>query len=285
MPPKNYPYSDQFKPAILYGVSPLNELLKNTYLTRVPEEYNVNGHHMSAVSPDEQSNAGQHGLSSFFFRLNTNDNGVSSIVRPVEIKGKLNYSNCFVIEQNPGAVGLAVVMLQDFKSDKQNNVYCNIRYLPFTQFKDILSNGLGTSFPLVEIPSHDVIKLNITLTASNTGELLFRTFKTQVNADGISPENKLKLVKELEFSLANSIAQVCISLLTLKPGEEEQKKKYSSNYSVLMPSIGEKSLKEIILGVCLIGNLSSAHAGEIVVGNINDQWGHANSFIYKVVHS
>lgn len=280
---KTNPYADQFKPALLFGIPPLSTIVSRIYLSKNLEEYDVSGSHMSEVDSDGKSTDEQLD-SGFYYALETANVAVCPTVRPVSVKGKDTFKYCYLIEPTLGATGIAVVMFEESKADSTTEIFCNLRVMPYSTFTEVLSSNSGSTTPQVEIPKSDLIKLNITLAPSDTGEVLYKTKSCEVNLESITSNDTVVLEREFEFELAKFAAQICGSFLDIAPANtSDETQVYTSNYSMKMPDLSDNLLKETLLGVGLIGSASIDLTGTIAVGNITPDWRFAGLFIGEVL--
>lgn len=277
-------YSDQFKPSLILGIPPLSLLMNSVYLTKYQEDYHHNGSHMSQVSPDVHSND-EVIESGFFYELQTANNENSPTIRPVKVNGGKQYTGSFLIEPNLGARGVAIVMYKEVLVDKVTQVYCNVRVLPYSTTGDIISSNGKSSILVVDLPKNDIVKLNITLTPSNTGEILYKTHKTKVSLTHINPDDKNALTRELEFELAKMTAHIMGSILDVVPHSKTlPPSEFTSDYQITFPAPGNSVLKKSLLGVALIGNSIIDLTGVIAVGDINTDWQYAGDFLDRVLN-
>ncbi len=273
-------YADNFKPAKLFGVPPLSYLTNSIYLSKTQEDYNLSGTHMSEVDANPHSDQDEV-QSEFFYSLETANTSIAPTVRPVEVKGKLDFTQCFLIEPTLNSTGVAVVMIKEFK----NTVYCNIRVLPYSKVGEITSTSKGSSKLVVNFPKTDIVKLNVTLVPSNTGEGLYKTHKTEVQLENITPDTQVGLTRELEFEVAKFASQICASMLEIVPDKESKvSSEFTSHYVVSFPEPENVVLPELLLGVGLIGCSVIDITGAMAVGEINTDWRYAGGLIAEVLN-
>lgn len=201
-------YAEQFKPAQILGAQTLNEFANNSYLQERKEGYDAAGMPIlySSNSPTEPD------LNSLY-RLDTLQVNVQPVIRPVEVSGKTDFQS-FLIELQDNCTGLTLVMLQE----SDGAVFCNVRLLPFSTLEQLLNPTASKSGLLkIKLPVHNIIKLNVTLKASNVGEVLYQTHKTDITLDDLSDDDRLKLKARLELNAAKSIAHYVSQMLTPTP--------------------------------------------------------------------
>ncbi len=201
-------YAEQFKPAQMLGAQTLNEFANNSYLQERKEGYDAVGMPIlySSHSPTEQD------LNSLY-RLDTLQSNVQPVIRPVEVSGKTDFQS-FLIELQDSCTGLTLVMLQE----SDGAVFCNVRLLPLSTLEQLLNPTASKSGLLkIKLPTSNIIKLNITLKASNVGEVVYQTYKTEITLDDLSEDDRLKLKARLELNAAKSIAHYVSQMLTPTP--------------------------------------------------------------------
>lgn len=278
-------YADQFKPALLFGIPRLSNITSNIYLSKNLEQYAGNNSHMAQVSSTGKSND-KEGTSGFYYALETANPAVCPTVRPVSVIGKKEFTNCFLIEPALGATGITVLMFAESQANGINEIYCNLRVLPYSTFMEVLDSKQSTStaVPGINIPKTDVIKLNVTLTPSDTGEALYRTNSCEVNLETTGENDKIALAREFEFELAKFVAQICSSMLHIAPAKSSDKMKaFTSNYHMKLEEQTDSVLKETLLGAGLIGCSATDLTGVIAIRNITPDWRFAGLFISEVL--
>ncbi len=204
-------YAEQFKPAQILGAQTLNEFANNSYLQERKEGYDAAGMPVlySSTNPTEQD------LNSLF-RLDTLQANVQPVIRPVDVAGKTDFQS-FLIELQDSCTGLTLVMLQE----SEGAVFCNVRLLPFSTLEQLLNPTASKAGLLkIKLPTSNIMKLNITLKASNVGEVLYQTHKTEITLDDLSDGDRLKLKARLEFSAAKTIAHYVSQMLTPTPPQQ-----------------------------------------------------------------
>lgn len=283
MPLTDTTYTGQFKPALLFGIPPLKTLGTRMYMTKLQEDYNINGAQMVEVSPNVLSN-NTNTDTGFCYQLETANSTVAPTVRPVDVKGKESYKYNFLIEPKLGATGVAVVMFQEAKINGTSMVHCNIRVLPFSTCSQLHSIKNETGKLVIDIPTEGVVKLNVTIAPSNTGEVLYKTQKTDLVLTGITEADKVILSRELNFEISKLVAQISGSMLQIIPSKEENKSGFTSNYAALLPNVDSTTIKELILGVGIIGNAAIDLVGEVVVRQIDSDWRFSGQFIEEVLN-
>ncbi len=238
-------YADSFKPVVVFNLPSTDEMLNRTFLREDMEAYDEQNNQMmysnlgylgATTNPDAMS----------LYTFEVSDPTVTPNVRQVVVKGKEDYqNNSYVLEPQIGARGIIVLMMK--KMDSLDQVFCNVRILPYTQFNDIVTD---TSGPLVtvSIPRSNVVKLNVTLMSTSVGELVYRTHKTEVEIDNLTDADVVNLKNELEFKTAEYIAQFATLVLSPEATETGMTLNFESD------AVGGLSptFKKGLLGVSLI---------------------------------
>lgn len=238
------PYAMTFKPAKVLGYPTIDTLENDIYLSEQKEDYDSNGNQMfyENVHGTQQSN--EVDLKSIY-TLQTSDPDVNPTVRAVAVKSKSTYSNCFLVEEKLNARGVYLVML---KEESEAQVFCNVRMLPYDTVSDLISDTQG---PIVEIvlPKKNIAKLNITLEASSTGEVLYRTHKTEVNFESLTEDQIIEIKRNLEFKAAQFVASYCSQYVDIQPSSNSNaKNSKTANFALSVGafSIGPKLKKALL---------------------------------------
>ncbi|MCY4045410.1 MAG: hypothetical protein OXE99_10045 [Cellvibrionales bacterium] len=218
------PYAQSAKPAMVFGEPTLSDITNNVYLTTQKETYESDGTPILHSGNDIE-----HEDLNTVYQLNTGDKSITPTVRQVQVVKKNEYHS-FLNEFTPGGRGVIIIMIMQ----QGDAVRCNMRILPFSTFANILQNEGSANEPtIIEIPKSDVIKLNITLTASNVGEVLYSTHKTQVNLEETTENESVEIARTLEFKGAKLAAHYFSQMLTVLPSSGVKNSgKNSSSYKV-----------------------------------------------------
>ena len=261
-------YSNDLKPAKILNLPNLIELANRIYLTR-----NSDVTYYSQKEPG--SNAQR-----YVFGLETSDIDVKPTARIVQVINKnkkyTGYES-FLIEPKSGCKGIAIVMI---KEDDNKNFFCNVRTLPLTQLKDIVAVDTKSDTLTVNLGSVDlIIKVDVTITPSNTGEALYFTHDVSVGdvAQFISPDEILTLTKDLEFHGAKIAAHFCQEMLDIVLAEEGKTPVPLTDEYIL--SLPNNILKELLVASTIIGNVALEITGVNAIKDINRDWEKASQFI------
>lgn len=261
-------YSNDLKPAKILNVYSLQELANRIYITRNKD--------LSYYSQKEQdSNAKR-----VIFELETSNLDIKPTARIVQVMNKnkkLSGYECFLIEPKAGCKGIAIVML---KEDDNKNFFCNVRILPLTMLSDIATVDTKSDFLTVNTGSVDLIlKVDITITPSNTGEALY--FTHDVNTGNIeniiSNDDILNLKKDLEFHGAKIAAHFCQEILDIVLAEEGTTPIPLTNDYIL--SLPPNVLKELLISTAIIGSVALEITGVNAIKDINKDWEKASQFV------
>ncbi|WDE08823.1 hypothetical protein SG34_033565 [Thalassomonas viridans] len=246
------PYAESAKQALVLGAPTLDSMLNQFYLSAQKESYDSIGNPKlyAGMAPEH------HDLNTVFC-LETMDTGISPSVRMVQVYKKEGYLS-FLVEPQDRARGICIVMF----SDEKSHVRCNLRFLPFSTIADIAQTQKDpTDLLSVVIPKSDVIKLNITLTASNVGEVLYSTHKTEVNVEATTEDEVVALERTLEFNAAGIIAHYCGEMIKVEPSEPFTKRQLTGLYRVNMvagdPSWFSRNWRKLVLSIACLGSITA----------------------------
>lgn len=245
-------YAEQFKPALILGAQTLSDLANNSYLQEKKEGYDSTG--MPILYANDTP--AEPNLNSLY-RFDTLQTNVKPSVRQVEVSGKTDFTT-FLIELQDGSTGLNLVMLQE----SNGMVFCNLRLLPFSSLSQLI-NTTGSSGPgllRIKLPTANIIKLNITLKASNVGEILYQTHKTEIALDDLSDEDNLKLKAKLELEAAKTAAHYVSQMVALTSPDPATDNSNKSKLQVAaIPKVAALTLfalpditKKLVLGCTLV---------------------------------
>ncbi|MEL6142432.1 MAG: hypothetical protein AAFU67_12515 [Bacteroidota bacterium] len=207
------PYAESFKPAVVFGSPTVDQMLNQIYLKEIREYYTEEGYQMvySSLTHDSQPNEleGQP-----LYLMETSDSNITPYIRPVIVKGKEDYkNNSYVLENGANEQGVCVVLLKEVSDSGE--VYCNLRFLPYAYLQDLILDS-QSEVVKIDLPDTDIIKLNVTLKPSSTGETLYKTHKTEIIIESAPEEEIIKTKAALELEGAKFIANYADKLLIHK---------------------------------------------------------------------
>jgi hypothetical protein len=264
-------YSNEFKPAKILNLRSLKELNESLYLTR-----NTDNVYFSVKKPENNSDRA-------VFGLGTSSINIQPLVRQVICtnKGK-RYNNyqSFVIEPKNKSTGIAVIMI---KLEEHHTFFCNIRILPLNTLSDIAEPEADSKFLTVNLErSKCILKTDITITASNTGEALYSVHDVDVNAisDLVTPNEIVELKRELEFQGSKLIAHYFQEILDIivneNPANTSKLPIIPDEYLLNLPA---DQLKELMSANAISGCLAVEIVGSNVIQELNRDWTAAGAFI------
>lgn len=263
-------YSNETKPAKILNLRTLKELNESFYLTR-----NADSNYFSIKKPENNSDRA-------VFGLQTSDYNIAPTIRPVICVNKskrYNSYQCFAVEPKDKSTGIAVIMI---KLEDQYNFMCNVRTLPLNSLSDIADPEADTKFLTVNLErSKCVLKTDITITASNTGEPMYAVHDVDVNAinDLVTQSEIVELKRELEFQGAKLIAHYFQEILEIIASENPAGGKtplIPDNYIMNLPP---DQLKEMMAANAIAGCLCLEIIGSNVIRDLNRDWTSAGAFI------
>ncbi|MFK7796598.1 MAG: hypothetical protein AB8E82_04030 [Aureispira sp.] len=250
-------YADTFKRAMVFGAPTIDDLSNRTYLTQHQEEYDNNGNQKArylALAETADSDM------SSFFTLETADAKLN--LRQVTVKEKENYK-AYLVEQEWNARGICIVLIDE---EDNGEAYCNIRYLPYSTLKDIFFKEMSGQI-IVRLPKVNIIKLNVTLKLSNTGEVLYRTNKTEIYLENVTDNDCVKLQQQLEFEGAQEIAHFVGQIFEITPSDR------------LRLAVKPRMSKEQWLTIAFICNCIA------LIGSAYVSWANKPNFFWKLAPS
>lgn len=254
-------YSNEIKPAKILNLLSLEELTDRIYLTREPDTRYY-------------SSKAENNIERQVFYMGTSDINIRPTVRLVSCikKGKIKDSyKSFVIETKEKSLGIAVVML---RSEDNQNFYCDIRILPLNTLDDIVEVQADSKLLTVNLEkSKLVLKTDITITKSNTGEALYSVHDVDVNAvsDLVTHDEIIQLKRELEFQATKLIAHYFQDALN----------SFDTNKHALELPIDK--LKELLSANVISGCIVIQIVGEYVIMDLNRDWTAASAFINYIL--
>ncbi|MDH6250312.1 hypothetical protein M2347_000039 [Chryseobacterium sp. H1D6B] len=269
-------YSNEVKPAKILNLRSLRELNESFYLLR-----NSDTAYFSIKKPENNINR-------VVFNLQTSNINIQPTVRLVSCVNKnKKYGSyqSFVVEPKDKSTGIVVVMM---KLDDQKAFYCNVRMLPLSTLNDIADKEADSKILTVNLEkASTVLKTDITIVPSDTGEALYSTHDVDVNAisDLVTNDELTELKRELEFQGAKLIAHYCQEILEVIINETAANTPItvpllSEDYILQLPS---NKLKELLSANAIIGDLCVEIIGSNVIQNLNRDWTAASSFISYIL--
>lgn len=177
-------------------------------------------------------------------------------------------------------MGIAIIMI---KLDDQKTFYCNMRILPLNTLNDVADKEADSPLLTINLEKANyLLKTDITINPSNTGEALYSTHEVDVNAisDLITPAEMTALKRDLEFQGAKIIAHYCQEILQIVINENSTSNStlplLSEDYVLQLPL---NSLKELLSANVISGNIALEIIGSNVIRNLNQDWTGASAFI------
>lgn len=264
-------YSNDSKPAQILNVRTLEELNECFFLKRDSDTA-----YFSLKKPENNVNR-------VVFSLQTSDINVTPTIRLVNCVNKNKkypLYQSFAIETKDKSTGIAILML---KLDDQKTFYCNVRILPLNTLDDVADREADSPLLTVNLEKANyLLKTDITINPSNTGEAMYSTHEVDVNAisDLISAVEMTELKRELEFQGAQLIAHYCQEILEIIINENAATSNtlplLSEDYVLQLPL---DSLKELLSANVISGNIMLEIVGSNVVRDVNKDWTGASAFI------
>ncbi|MCJ7932669.1 MAG: hypothetical protein MUW56_03275 [Chryseobacterium sp.] len=266
-------YSIETKPAQILNLRSLKELNDSLYLTRNSDK--------AYLDPDPKKN--DNNIDRIVFGLQTSSINIQPVIRPVNCINKLKkYSGyqSFVIEPKDKSTGIAVIMI---KMDENTRFYCNVRTLPLSTLSEIAMPEQDSKFLTINLDkSRCVLKTDITITASNTGEALYSVHDVDVSgiSDLVTPDEVIEIKRELEFQGSKLIAHYFQEILSIvvneTPANHGKLPVIPDDYILHLP---QDQLKEMISANAISGCLALEIAGSNVIKDLNRDWTAASAFI------
>jgi hypothetical protein len=264
-------YSNEIKPARILNLRSLQELNENFFLTKNNDNAYFN-------LKKAEYNAGR-----FVFSLETSNINVQPAIRQVictHTKKRYNNYKSFVIEPKDKSTGIAVIMI---KLDDPKSFYCNVRILPLSTLSDIAERDNDSILLTVNLEKAKfVLKTDITITPSNTGEPQYSVHDVDVSAisDLVTQSEMVELKRELEFQGSKLIAHYFQGILNIVANESGDNKngqhEFPDDFILKLPS---DQLKELLAANVIAGNISLEIVGSNVIKDLNRDWTAAGAFI------
>ncbi|MBO6186224.1 MAG: hypothetical protein J6O88_16315 [Chryseobacterium sp.] len=264
-------YSNETKPAKILNLSSLEEVCENLYLIRAEDNA-----YYSMKKAENNSDR-------IVFSLQTSDINILPQVRHVICLNKnKKYSSyqSFVIEPKDKSTGIAVIMI---KLEEQQTIFCNVKILPFSTLSDIAEPEADSRLLTVNLEkSKCILKIDITITTSNTGEALYSVHDVDVNAisDLVTAGKIIELKRELEFQGSKLIAHYFQEILSIElnnnPANSGTLSVIPDDYIANLPS---DKLKKMIAANTISGCIALEIVGSNVIQDLNRDWTAASNFI------
>ncbi|WP_027381240.1 hypothetical protein [Chryseobacterium daeguense] len=264
-------YSNETKQAKILNLRSLKEINESLYLAR-----NSDSAYFSTKKPENNSDR-------VVFSLETSNINIQPAVRQVICtnKGK-RYNNyqSFVIEPKDKSTGIAVIMI---KLEEHQTFFCNVRILPLNTLSDIAEPEIDSKLLTVNLEkSKCILKTDITITASNTGEALYSVHDVDVNgiSDLVTQSEIVELKRELEFQGAKLIAHYFQEILEIivneSPANTGKLPVIPDEYILNLPN---DQLKQMISANAIAGCIAIEIIGSNVIQDLNRDWTAAGAFI------
>lgn len=268
-------YSSVTKPAKILNLESLSDLNERLYLIRAHDSS-----YLDTKSTDHKK--AENNAERFVFNLQTSDINIQPTIRLVNCKSLRKYTNyqCFVVEPKEKATGIAVVMI---KLDDPKAFFCNVRILPLTALSDIAAPETDSKLLTINLEKAKwILKTDITITPSDTGEALYSVHDVDVSAvsDLITNEQTVELKRELEFQVSRLVAHYFQQILRIiaNEGAENSTKNtlFPSEYILKLP---QDQLKEMLSANAISACIALEAVGYTVVQDLNRDWRAAAAFI------
>lgn len=256
-------YSQDTRPAKIINVRTLNELRESVYLTKDGDT--------SFFSVKRTEN----NIDRCRYALQTSDINITPTIRMVSLtNGRKNYASCvsFLVEPKDRALGVAIV---SFRSD-DGALYCNTRILPLNTLMDVAVPEADSKLLTVELQrSKCVLKTDIMLSPSNTGEALYSVHDVDVNAisDLVTASETIELKRELEFQGTKLIAHFLQDMMESLPEGCD-----TLTFKGIL-GLASGDLTKFLLGATIMGSLCLEIVGANVIKDLNRDWTSAGAFI------
>ncbi|WP_141137879.1 hypothetical protein [Actibacterium lipolyticum] len=147
-------------------------------------------------------------------QLQTPISGFTPNFREVEVVGKKGFK-ALCAEGGANQLGVFVYLVQTVDAGGgKSETYVNSRYMPYAMLTDLITATSATGLLQIRIPDTDVVKLNVTLRASPTGEPEFRTHKTEVKFENLPVATQQQIEAQLNFQSASISAFTAYQVLS-----------------------------------------------------------------------
>lgn len=269
-------YSSVTKPAKILNLESLDDLNERLYLLKSNEIS-----YLDTKSSEPKKT--EHNSERFVFNLQTSDINIQPSLRLVNCIGRVgkryNHFQSFVVEPKDKSTGIAVIMV---KLDDPKVFYCNVRILPLTTLNEIAVPDYDSKLLTINLErSKCVLKADITITPSNTGEAQYSVHDVDVSAisDLVTQDEMVALKRELEFQASKLIAHYFQEILSIIVNEVP-----SGSKSLIIPddyilTLPPHQLKEMLTASAISACIALEITGYNVVKDLNRDWKSASAFI------
>ncbi|MGG1921673.1 hypothetical protein [Chryseobacterium sp.] len=269
-------YSSVTKPAKILNLESLDDLNERLYLLKSNE---ISYLDTKSSEPKKTENNSER----FVFNLQTSDINIQPSLRLVNCIGRggkrYNHFQSFVVEPKDKSTGIAVIMV---KLDDPKVFYCNVRILPLTTLNEIAVPDYDSKLLTINLErSKCVLKADITITPSNTGEAQYSVHDVDVSAisDLVTQDEMVALKRELEFQASKLIAHYFQEILSIIVNEVP-----SGSKSLIIPddyilTLPPHQLKEMLTASAISACIALEITGYNVVKDLNRDWKSASAFI------
>lgn len=269
-------YSSVTKPAKILNLESLDDLNERLYLLKSNE---ISYLDTKSSEPKKTENNSER----FVFNLQTSDINLQPSLRLVNCIGRggkrYNHFQSFVVEPKDKSTGIAVIMV---KLDDPKVFYCNVRILPLTTLNEIAVPDYDSKLLTINLErSKCVLKADITITPSNTGEAQYSVHDVDVSAisDLVIQDEMVALKRELEFQASKLIAHYFQEILSIIVNEVPSGSKsliIPDDYILTLPA---HQLKEMLTASAISACIALEITGYNVVKDLNRDWKSASAFI------
>ncbi|WP_079242506.1 hypothetical protein [Chryseobacterium indologenes] len=269
-------YSSVTKPAKILNLESLDDLNERLYLLK-----NNEISYLDTKSAEPKKT--EHNSERFVFNLQTSDINLQPSLRLVNCIGRggkrYNHFQSFVVEPKDKSTGIAVIMV---KLDDPKIFYCNVRIMPLTTLNEIAVSDYDSKLLTINLErSKCVLKADITITPSNTGEAQYSVHDVDVSAisELVTQDEMVGLKRELEFQASKLIAHYFQEILSIIVNEVP-----SGNKPLMIPNdyvltLPPHQLKEMLTASAISACIALEITGYNVVKDLNRDWKSASAFI------
>lgn len=269
-------YSSVTKPAKILNLESLDDLNERLYLLKSNEIS-----YLDTKSSEPKKT--EHNSERFVFNLQTSDINIQPSLRLVNCIGRggkrYNHFQSFVVEPKDKSTGIAVIIV---KLDDPKVFYCNIRILPLTTLNEIAVPDYDSKLLTINLErSKWILKSDITITPSNTGEAQYSVHDVDVSAisELVTQDEMVALKRELEFQASKLIAHYFQEILSIIVNEVPPGSKsliIPDDYILTLPP---HQLKEMLTASAISACIALEITGYNVVKDLNRDWKSASAFI------
>lgn len=264
-------YSNETKPAKILNLGSLDDVCENLYLTSAQDTA-----YYSMKKAENNSDR-------VVFSLQTSDIKIAPQVRQIiclNKNKKYNGYQSFLIEPKDKSTGIVIIII---KQEEQQIAFCNVRILPLSTLSDIAEPEADSKLLTVNLQkSKCILKVDITITKSNTGEALYSVHDIDLNAIAnlVTTDEIINLKRELEFQGSKLIAHYFQEILSLELNDNPAN---SGKLSVIpddyIAQLSSDKLKKMITANAINGCIALEIVGSNVIQDLNRDWTAAGAFI------